>query len=138
MLAGVLPAILLAILLAILALPAVAQETDCGSGSHAEARACLERTVAKSESDLQRMEARLVARIALWDAEPPDVRHSLRLFDADRKTYRAYRAAQCELQASAAAGGNGAGDLRAMCVIEQDRARMALLRAHLDRFELAD
>lgn len=131
-------AITLAIALVVMALPALAREPECATGSHAEIRACLDRLTASVEAELQRMEARLASRIALWDAEPPDVRRALQLLDVDRKAYRAYRAAQCELQASAAAGGNGAGDLRAMCMIEQDRVRIALLRAQLDRFELAD
>lgn len=131
-------AITLAIALAVMALPSLAWEPECATGSHAEIRACLDRLTASVEAELQRMEARLASRIALWDAEPPDVRRALQLLDVDRKAYRAYRAARCELQASAAAGGNGAGDLRAMCMIEQDRVRIALLRAQLDRFELAD
>lgn len=131
-------AITLAVALTVMALPALAREPECATDSHAETRACLERLTASVEAELQREEARLASRIALWDAEPPEVRRALRLLDADRKAYRGYRAAQCELQSSAAAGGNGAEDLRAMCMIEQDRARMALLHAQLDRFGLAD
>lgn len=112
---------------------------DCSAVvEHAAMRACLERLAAKTDAQLQALEKRVAARIALWDQDPVYIHGQQARFKADERAYRAYRAAACEFDADAAAGGNGAGDMRLQCRIDLDRARMVRLKERLGWFDLGD
>lgn len=107
--------------------------------SHAERRACFEALAVETDRELDQWEARLHSRIALWDqSQPAYIERSLALLDQDRTAYRRYRTAHCELDASSAAGGNGAGDLRESCKIDLDRQRIESLKRKMDAFDLGD
>lgn len=112
---------------------------DCAEvDDHASQRQCLERMAANTDAQLQALEKRVAARISLWDQEPVYIHGQQARFTAEKRAYRAYRDAACEFDADAAAGGNGAGDMRLECRIELDRARMARLKERLGWFDLGD
>lgn len=132
-------AIAIACIAACLSLAATAHAQDCAAADdHASQRACLERLAAETDARLQAMEKRVSSRIALWGEAPVYIHGQQARFTAEKRTYRAYRDAACAFDADAAAGGNGAGDMRLQCRIDLDRARMARLEERLDWFELGD
>jgi uncharacterized protein YecT (DUF1311 family) len=117
----------------------MAHAEDCSTVvGHAAERACLEHLAAKTDAQLQALEKRVAARIALWDQEPVYIHGQQARLKADERAYRDYREAACEFDADAAAGGNGAGDTRLQCRIDLDRARIARLKTRLDWFGLGD
>ena len=55
-------------------------------------------------------------------------KRALAALDSAAVRFRQFKAAQCEFEASTAAGGNGAGDLRALCDIALDKVYIDRLR----------
>lgn len=99
--------------------------------SHAEARACLESRERESATVLGRTEEAFRVALAGWDQDPPFKARAHADFDASVKEFRGYRAAQCELYASLAAGGNATGDRRLLCAIELNEQRVTQLHEEM-------
>jgi hypothetical protein len=60
----------------------------------------------------------------------------LKNFDAATEQFKRYRTAQCEFEASSAAGGNGADDIRLQCEVRLNRERVARLKMPLGLLRL--
>jgi hypothetical protein len=104
----------------------------------AEHRACLETEAEKAAAALDAMQARMKARIALWDQEDPArIRRALSLFDADVAAYRRHREAHCAFVATSAAD-DAAEATRLRCARALDAARTATLQAEMAGFDLGD
>jgi uncharacterized protein YecT (DUF1311 family) len=98
------------------------------SGGHGEARACLERRAADSAKEVSRAEVLAVAVLEHWDQENDYRRCSVLMLKQSQTAFIGWRKAQCDLQWSLAAGGNGAGDRRLLCEIELSKRRVAELQ----------
>ena len=131
-------AFLSAFLLCLFASGAAAAMDCTESKSHVEGRICLEALAIKTNLEMERLEGQLRSRIKLWDQDPASIQHSLVMFDQERQAYRRYREARCEFDASAAAGGNGAGDMRLRCMANLDGQRIENLNIRLEWIEPED
>lgn len=124
------PRIILAVLALALAPIATRATDECRSESdHVGQRECLERLASQSADEVAAAEAAAAIRIERWDEESVYIARSLELLNALATNFRAYRAARCELAASSAAGGNGAGDIRLDCEIQLNRTYAAEVRS---------
>jgi hypothetical protein len=85
---------------------------------HVELRECLERKVDQLSQEVNAAQQIVRDKIAAWDEEPYYKSRSLELFDQATSQFKVYQASQCQFEASAAAGGNGAGDMRLSCQID--------------------
>jgi uncharacterized protein YecT (DUF1311 family) len=103
--------------------------------SHASYRTCLERQAARADADLVHQENALRSKIGRWDETVEAKQRRLHQFDLDVAAYRRYRQARCDYEASRAAGGNGAHDMRLSCRIELDAQRSAMLRDDVVSFD---
>jgi uncharacterized protein YecT (DUF1311 family) len=70
--------------------------------------------------------------LAIWDQEAPFKTRARAEFDTSVETFRHHRAAQCELHAALAAGGNAASDRRLLCVIKLNGQRITQLQDEMD------
>lgn len=103
-----------------------------------EHRACLEAQAAKAGAELDTMQARMKARIALWDQEDPSrIRRAQVLFDDDIAAYRRHRETHCAFMA-ASASREVADATRLRCEIAMDAARTSMLQGELAGFDLGD
>lgn len=101
-------------------------------------RACLEAHAAKAEAALDTMQARMRARVALWDQEDPAlIPRALALFDEDMAAYRRHREAHCAFVAASATG-EAADATRLRCGIAMDAARTSMLEGEMAGFGLGD
>ena len=118
----------------LIACPAVAQDSlppDAAScmamAGHADQRECLEARAKIRDEQIATYEHHIQVAIQHWD-EDYDYRAKTRLFfDSARQAWSSSRSATCELVASTAAGGNGAGDLRLQCQEKWDLIWLAQL-----------
>lgn len=109
---------------------AAAPAEACGrKRSHAEERSCYAELARSSGAELDRAERALVRQVERWDEEAGYRQRTKSLLLASFDRFRAFRAAQCEAEASLAAGGNGAGDMRLSCMARLNRSRITELRA---------
>jgi uncharacterized protein YecT (DUF1311 family) len=105
---------------------------DCDTGgSHANQRQCLERAASTSRAELEKAQSLLVERIQAWDEEPDYRLRAIKLLKQSFARYAEFRDTECEYEAAAAAGGNGAGDMRLQCQIDLNRQYAESLRKHL-------
>ena len=112
---------------------------DCvNNPAPVERHVCLEVLMAKTGSEVERVEGQLQSRITLWARDPADIRRSLALFEQDRVAYRAYRQAHCALEASSAVGSSDASDTRIACEADLDRGWIETIKGALEKFELGD
>lgn len=103
---------------------------ECGrKPSHAEERACYVELARSTAAELDRVERELARQVEQWDQDAEYQQRTRSLLLASFERFKSFRDAQCEAEASLAAGGNGAGDLRLSCVARLNRGRIAELRA---------
>ena len=108
--------------------PAAVQECE-RAPDHAHERVCWEQLARTTTADVARTEQQLLRRLERWDQDPPYRQRARTLLLASFRQFASYRAAECDAEASVAAGGNAAGDLRLSCVVRLNRARVADLRS---------
>jgi uncharacterized protein YecT (DUF1311 family) len=125
---GLLLAVLLLALSPVALAVGSAAEQCFNLSSHAEARACLATRERESAAVVGRTEDAFRTALASWDQESSFRTRARANFDASAEAFRRYRAAQCELHASLAAGGNATGDRRLLCTIELNEQRAAQLQ----------
>ena len=103
---------------------------DCGGRScdHASERACWIKAAEKSKALVHSAQESLRKRIKGWDEDAEYIERTLVLFNESTKRFSRYRQSQCEFEASAASGGNGAGDMRLSCQIDLDETYLRSLR----------
>ena len=101
----------------------------CGgrSSTHASERACWIKAEKKSKALVHSAQESLRKRIKSWDEDAESIERTLVLFDESTKKFSRYRHSQCEFEASTAAGGNGAGDMRLSCQIALDETYLRSL-----------
>lgn len=97
--------------------------------SHADVRVCLETQSNESAAGVAQAEDDFRSALARWDQELEYRARTRSNFDAAVLSFKSYREAQCEFQASLAAGGNAAGDQRLLCNIQLNGQRMAQVKA---------
>jgi uncharacterized protein YecT (DUF1311 family) len=116
-------------LLAFIASPSVFATDECAKAlSHVAQRECLEALAQRSEAKVRSAQAIVLKRIDNWDEDENYKWESRKLIQESGVRFKAFKTSQCELEASSAAGGNGAGDLRLDCQIRLDRQYTAELR----------
>ena len=109
--------------------PGTAQESakdmaTCQSApDHALQRQCMSRVVEETMKEVAIAEQRVRQAIAKWDEDREWKGRSLGLFEKAIRSFREFQSSSCDAEASAAAGGNAAGDLRLGC-----EYRLAVLR----------
>ena len=104
---------------------AAAAWADCKwatGDSHSDYRACLEREVVQSNAQVDAEVEIARHRISSADEDTPPKQQALEALRVAYDSFKRYRTHQCEYEASTAAGGNSAGDLRALCEIALDKA----------------
>jgi uncharacterized protein YecT (DUF1311 family) len=112
--------------------------TDCGSAtSHADQRDCLGRSASASRAELEKVRASLVKRIETWDEDPVYRQRSLTLLKQSFMHFERFRNSECEYEAAAAAGGNGAGDMRLKCQVDLNKQYAESLQKQLNWFTTA-
>jgi len=103
---------------------------ECGrKPSHAEERGCHVELARSSTAELGGVERELAGQVEQWDQEAEYKQRTRSLLLASFERFKSFRDAQCEAEASLAAGGNAARDLRLSCVTRLNRRRIAELRA---------
>lgn len=116
-------------------LPECWANEDCSAAiDHSAQRDCLIRAEQASRAALAREVKSIEARIAMWNEDSDEKARSLADFRLANRRYQAFRSAQCEFEASVAAGGNGAGEMRLECQISLDDGRIKLLKEQALRF----
>ncbi len=106
-----------------------ADEIDkCASAvDHVTMRKCLEDAATFANNDLKKVETKLIASLESWDQDQNWKDEAItRLKDAST-AFRSYQKNQCDFEASTAAGGNAAGDLRAECIYRLATERTKIL-----------
>jgi hypothetical protein len=105
---------------------------DCRNvDSHAEQRECLEQLAALTAAEVSDAQIKMQKRITQYDDKAQIKNGILRRFLESTQQFSLYRTAQCEFEASSAAAGNGAGDLRLQCEIRLNRAYVSRLQEPL-------
>lgn len=105
-----------------------AKELCSDASSHADQRACLVKAERISAAEVKNAQETHRKVILAWDDETSFIQQSLKLFNVSVREYARFRRAQCEYEASAAGGGNGAGDMRLNCQISLDVAYLKSLK----------
>jgi hypothetical protein len=104
---------------------AAAGDDPCvGDMDHVMERECQRIKVEEVMKQVAQAEQSVLAGIKKWNEDEVWKDRSLALFENSVKSFRAYQAAACEVEASSTAGGNGAGDMRLYC--EEDLAQERL------------
>jgi hypothetical protein len=110
----------------------------CSSANgHVAERICLEAKATESTKAVVLREEQLLSAIAAWgDGTDSQMKAtSTHLARKSSENFKKYRHSQCELEASAAAGGNGAGDMRAMCLTRLNQERVHSLVEQISLFK---
>ncbi|MBW8897346.1 MAG: DUF1311 domain-containing protein [Massilia sp.] len=103
--------------------------SDCSTAeSHADQRSCLERAASATRAKLETTQALLITRIEAWDESAGDRQRAVKLLKQSVARFAQFRDTECEYEAAAAAGGNGAGDMRLQCQIDLNRQYAESLR----------
>ena len=123
---------LTALLLLLASWPALA--TCQAAIDHVEERRCAEQTVAHLSQEIGDVQRLVRERILAWEEDPLCKERALDLFEAAAKQFEIYRKKQCEFEASAAAGGNGAGDMQLDCQARLGAAYLKALKAQAGWF----
>jgi hypothetical protein len=101
---------------------------SCGDApSHASERACWTKAANDSAARVKAEQAKQRQRIEHWGQDPPERARSLALFNKAASQFVRFRQAQCDYEASAAAGGNGAGDMNLSCQVALDESYLKSL-----------
>lgn len=110
---------------------------NCGgiSSSHADERACWQKAAEESSALVRAAQDDLRKRIESWDEDADYRERTLVLFNESTQQFDRYRKAQCEFEASSAAGGNGAGDMRLSCQISLDEVYLRSVRVQSAWFQ---
>lgn len=95
---------------------------------HADQRECWSQLASSTAGQVAAAQKNVTARIERLDEEQPIKDRVLQKFAEAEREFEEYRMAQCEFEASTAAGGNGAGDLRLQCEVRLNRAYAARLK----------
>jgi uncharacterized protein YecT (DUF1311 family) len=82
----------------------------------------------RSSLELINVERAANARIEKWDEEANWRLASAEALKQSSRQFLKYRKSQCDLVASLAAGGNGAGDMRLNCIVRLNAQRVDELR----------
>lgn len=101
---------------------------------HVTYRACQQTKVDSAMRLVAKAEDQVRSAIRNWEEDENWVDQSLELFEKSVIAFRAYQAAVCEVDASSAAGGNGAGDMRLSCEENLAKERIQLLAAQRKYF----
>lgn len=108
---------------------AQAEAICLGQLGHASARSCLIARATQSDARLEEAERVLRQVIGAWGEDEDYKRAALAAQKRAHAEFLRSRAAQCEFQATLAAGGNGANDRRLLCRIELNDRRVSEVQA---------
>lgn len=118
---------------------ALAGRPCANTPDHATYRACMIKAAKKHDRRVTKVVATFRKAIVAWDkASWPEEavwrQYSLAALKKATKNFRNYRDAQCDFEATSAAGGNGAGDMRLECDVKLDKGYLKLLHQELAWF----
>lgn len=91
----------------------------------------MEQLAATTAAEVVLVQSNMTNRIAHLDEEATVKDNMLKHFHAATEQFHRYRLTQCEFEAIAAAGGNGAGDLRLQCEVRLNREYIARIKKPL-------
>lgn len=111
------------------AVPLVAAGECTGLADHATERACWEALARTTTAEVAGTQRTVLSQLDRWDQGQDYRRRTRALLLASFRQFASFRAAQCEAEASLAAGGNGAGDVRLSCEVRLNRGRVAELQS---------
>ena len=106
-----------------------ADEIDkCASAvDHFSQRQCLELTALLANNEMMKAENKVLGALQRWDQDHYWRDKALERFKHAATAFRDYREQLCNFEASIAAGGNAAGDLRLECIYRLAKERAKLL-----------
>jgi len=106
-----------------------ADEIDkCTSGiDHVPMRKCLDDAAKLVNNELTKTETKLITSLKSWDQDQDWRDKAIADFKDATNAFRSYQKKQCDFEASTAAGGNSAGDLRLECIYRMTKERTKLL-----------
>lgn len=100
----------------------------CASAvDHVSMRKCLEDAATRVNNELTKTENRLIASLESWDQDQNWKDKAIVGFKDASAAFRSFQKKQCDFEASTAAGGNAAGDLRLECIYRMAKDRVKLL-----------
>lgn len=102
---------------------------------HVEQRACSTLRLDALAHQVLAAQHTLRDKITTWDEEPEYKAAALANFDNAARAFQRYQAQQCAFDASLAAGGNNASDLRIECNIELYSSYLKYIQAHVAAFK---
>ncbi|WP_081897415.1 lysozyme inhibitor LprI family protein [Massilia sp. BSC265] len=104
----------------------------CGrEKDHVDYRECLERKASQSRVELEQALALLGKRIDSWDEEFVYRRRAHAHLQQSFELFQRFRESHCQFEASLAAGGNAAGDMRLHCEAELNNQYATSLRSRM-------
>jgi hypothetical protein len=123
----------LVVLIVVILFPGLAAASCANPTDHVDERQCLKNEVSKLSREVLAAQQLVRTRIAAWDQELSYKSRTLTLFDKAAIQFHNFLARQCEFEASVAAGGNGASDMRHGCQIELYRSYLKSLQEQASR-----
>jgi len=104
-------------------------ETDkCASSvDHVAMRKCLDDAATLANNELLKAEGKMMVALQGWDEDQHWRDKAIEDFKRASHAFREYQKQQCDFEASTAAGGNAAGDLRLECILRLSKERTTLL-----------
>lgn len=123
--------VLFTLLCSAFASPAYAT-TDCVTAKdHVGFRECLEKKASQSRVELEQARKLLAKRIGSWDEELVYRQRARAHLQQSFGLFQRFRESHCEFEASLAAGGNGAGDMRLHCEADLNNQYAKSLRSRI-------
>lgn len=98
-------------------------------------RVCISQEAENSAQEVKAKQEELLNKIKSWDQEPEFRNETVKLFKKAIKSFETYKEHQCRYEWSAAAGGNGASSMGAICTIELNNSYLKSLNLQLSWYE---
>ena len=98
-------------------------------------RICISQKAENSAQEVKTKQEELLNKIMSWDQEPEFRDETIKLFKITIKSFETYKENQCRYEWSAAAGGNGASSMGAICTIRLNKDYLKSLKVQLSWYE---
>jgi uncharacterized protein YecT (DUF1311 family) len=125
---GLIPLLVLAMSSAASSDVRAADAQDCSRFvDEVTARRCAERAAQVAQEELRQAEDSVRIRIKQWDEDQNWKQRAIQQFERSVAAFRDFQTAACDFDASAAAGGNAAGQMRNVCLTRLAKERIRTL-----------
>ena len=98
-------------------------------------RICISQKAENSAQEVKAKQDELLNKIKSWDQEQEFRDETIKLFKKAIKSFDTYKEHQCRYEWSAAAGGNGASSMGAICTIRLNNDYLKSLNVQLSWYE---